>query len=74
VNRFETGQLVRVTDPAHPCFGNAGRVWKLSLKDQSALIQMDDAVPDNVRRFPAGFAGDGDRNIRLLPDQCERIY
>jgi hypothetical protein len=48
-----------------------GRVWKVSLKDRSAVIRMDSAVPDDVGRFPVGYAGGVDRDIRLLPDQCE---
>jgi hypothetical protein len=73
MNRLKTGQSVRVIDQNHPCFGKIGRVWRESLREMSAWIQMNEPIPENLRRFPKGDKGGRDCNIMLLPGQCELV-
>lgn len=70
LKRFRIGQRVRIVDQAlDPQFsGRTGRVDELRIADGSALVLMDEELPDHLRHFPRDhkFA----RDLLLYPDEC----
>lgn len=68
LKRFRLGQRIVVADRAAPIVGRSGTVVRLLRRDESAWVNMDEDLPDNLRRF--GLSDDRANHINLWPDQC----
>lgn len=66
---FHGVSRVQVIDAESPLFGKTGTVHRRLIRDDSAWINMDECIPDELASFPDG---DPRRNhIQFYPEQCE---
>lgn len=71
LTRFRNHQRVRVSRLDHPMCGNAGTVVRLRRADDGAWVDMDDALPGDLRSFPAGDEAGRQNHTILYPFECE---
>jgi hypothetical protein len=68
MRRFFNNQRVRVLEPDTGLQGRVGTVVRLRMSDNGAWVQMDEALPDELRAFPANDPRGN--HILLFPEQC----
>ena len=64
---------VEVTDPNSELCGKSGSVRRLRRCDEWAWVEMDEAVPDNLRSFPPGDPGGRENHVCLHPGDCKEL-
>jgi hypothetical protein len=70
MKRFQRAQRIRVVN-REPLNGKTGVVCRLLMRDDSAWVNMDEAIPEDVASFPED---DQRRNhVLLYPEDCEEI-
>jgi hypothetical protein len=73
---FRLDQRIRVTAVVStkllPLVGKTGKVVCLNHRDNNAYVDMDEPLPDEMRKFTAMH--DSRRNwLALYPEECEEI-
>lgn len=71
IRKFNNNQRVRVSEPKNQLLGKAGTVVRLRRADDGAWVNMDDALPDNLRSFPAGDKAGRENHTILFPEECD---
>jgi hypothetical protein len=71
LHSFTGASRVTVVDPESPLLGRSGAVRRGN-GDGSAWVRMDEALPDELRRFPVDDPHGRGRDMRLYPQQCKR--
>lgn len=68
--RFSLHERVRVDDSQSPLHGKTGTVVRLRHADTGAWVNMDDALPDERRSFPADDPHGRANHVLLYPEDC----
>lgn len=68
---FVNGGRIVVTDTESELVGRFGQVWRVRRADSGAWVNMDEPIPDSLRRFPADDPDGRGNEVILYSRQCE---